>query len=353
MGISMARDCDRRSQSSKKVGSVRDLPNEKAARERLQTFGLNINLDLSERARPPQSFSELVAHYKAKELAEDNQRKTYSTKLCYEIYLTNWIVPRWGSYTLAQFENGIAVHVEEWLDDIKRSRGTRAKMRDIMSAVCAHAIRYGSMKVNPIRSVRQSAKRERVPVPLTSEELQKLFAELGLRERALVLLDLSVGMRRGELLALQWRDADFTSKTPSIHQSIWQQHVGPVKTAESEKVMPLDDEMILALVRWRQQTPYAQDGDWIFASPRMHGRQPLVAGGTHAEPYRSRRPPSRHQKARSLARFSAHLLNLIGCERRRPQDRAVAVAACQPLDHHGHLHARGEQQETGGAEPGA
>lgn len=257
------------------VGSVRDLPNEKAARECLKSLGLNINLDRSEGAWPPQSFSELVAHYRMKELAADNERKAYSTKRCYEDYLTNWIVPRWGEYSLARIENGIAVHVEEWLDSIQRSRGTKAKIRNIMSAVCTHAIRYGWMKTNPIRTVRQSAKRERVPVPLTAEELQMLFAELGQRERTLVLLDLSVGMRRGELLALQWRDVDFQKKTLNIQKSIWQQHLGPVKTEESEKVMPLDEEMIGDLERWRQQTLYAQDSDWIFASARKHGRQPL------------------------------------------------------------------------------
>ena len=122
---------------------------------------------------------------------------------------------------------------------------------------------------------RQSAKREHVPIPLTAEELQLLFAELGQRERTLVLLDLSVGMRRGELLALQWQDVDFQKQTLNIHKSIWQQHLGPVKTEESERVMPLDEEMIDDLKRWRRETPYAQDSHWIFASSRMDGRQPL------------------------------------------------------------------------------
>jgi integrase len=48
-----------------------------------------------------------------------------------------------------------------------------------------------------------------------------------------------------------------------------------VKTEESEKVMPLDNEIIAGLSRWRSETPYAKDGDWIFASNRMKGRQPL------------------------------------------------------------------------------
>lgn len=279
------------------VGAVRDLPNEKAARDRIQALGLNINLDLSEGARPPRSFSELVAHYRIKELAADNERKTYSTRECYEQYLTNWILPRWGEYTLARIENGIAVHVEEWLATIQRSRGTKAKIRNIMSAVCTHAIRYGWMKVNPIRAVRQSAKRERLPVPLDAEELQLLFSELGLRERTLVLLDLSVGMRRGELLALQWRDIDFQGKTLNIRKSVWHQHLGAVKTEESEKMMPLDDAMIADLARWRHETPYAQDHDWIFASPRMHGLQPLWPEAlmrTHIAPAAARAGITKH-----------------------------------------------------------
>jgi integrase len=82
-------------------------------------------------------------------------------------------------------------------------------------------------------------------------------------------------MRPGELLALKWQDVDFQVKTLNIRKSIWQQHLGPVKTEESEKVTPLDEKMVGDLEHWRQETPYAQDSDSIFASPRMHGRQPL------------------------------------------------------------------------------
>lgn len=258
------------------VGPVSGLRTESDARRALEALRLNINLDPSEQARPPGNFKMLVDHYRLKELVLHNdERKAYSTKKGYESYLKNWIVPRWGEYMLARMENGIAVHVEEWLSTITRSRGTKAKIRNIMSAVCSHAIRYGWMTTNPIRAVRQSAKRERTIVPLSAEELQRLFAELGPRERTLVLLDVPTGMRRGEVLATKWCDIDFDKKTLNIRKSIWQQHVGPVKTDESEKLMPLDDEMIADLLRWRSETPYAGDQDWIFASERMKGRQPL------------------------------------------------------------------------------
>src|SRR5260370_13879078 len=176
---------------------------------------------------------------------------------------------------LSRMENGSAFHVEEWLSPMSRGRGTKAKIRNIMSAVCSHAVRYGWMTSNPIGAVRQSAKRERVVVPLAAEEVQKLFAHLGPRERTLVLMDVPTGMRRGEVLATQWCDIDFDKRTLNIRKSIWQQHLGPVKTEESEKVMPLDDEMITDLLRSRRETRYAKEGDWIFASNRMKRRQPL------------------------------------------------------------------------------
>jgi integrase len=38
------------------------------------------------------------------------------------------------------------------------------------------------------------------------------------------------GMRRGEILALQWKDVNWLEKTLTIHKSIWHQKLGPVKT---------------------------------------------------------------------------------------------------------------------------
>jgi len=69
---------------------------------------------------------------------------------------------------------------------------------------------------------------------------------------------------------------DFGKKTLNIRKSIWQQHLGLVKTEGSEKVMPLDDEMFTDLLRWRSETPYAGDQDWIFASGRMRASTSLA-----------------------------------------------------------------------------
>ena len=87
-------------------------------------------------------------------------RKAFSTRAAYESYLNGWILPRWGDLRIDQVKS---VAVEEWLDSIKRAKGTRAKIRNIMSAIFHHAMRYEWVERNPIKLVRQSAKRERTP----------------------------------------------------------------------------------------------------------------------------------------------------------------------------------------------
>ena len=155
----------------------------------------------------------------------------------YESYLGNWILPRWGELKLEQVK---PVVVEEWLDGIKRARGTKAKNRNLMSALFTHAMRYEWTDKNPIKLVRQSAKRERVPDVLELWEVQLLLSKLSVRERTLALLDAGAGLRGSELLALRWRDADFENLELNVTRSIWHQVIGDSKTEASAKPVPLD-----------------------------------------------------------------------------------------------------------------
>jgi hypothetical protein len=82
------------------------------------------------------------------------EHKAFSTRAGYESYLKGWIVPRWGDLRIDQIKS---VAVEEWLDSIKRAKGTRAKIRNIMSGIFHHAMRYEWVERNPIKLVRQSA----------------------------------------------------------------------------------------------------------------------------------------------------------------------------------------------------
>jgi integrase len=254
------------------VGTVTTLANETSALKAAQALRIDANEQAPHREAGPSTIAELVSHYRLKELVGENQgRKAFSKRAAYECYLKAWILPRWGNHRLDQVK---PVAVEEWLDGIKRAKGTRAKIRNLMSAIFHHAMRYEWVERNPIKLVRQSAKREMVPDVLELAELQLLLTKLSIRERTLVLLDAATGLRVSELLALRWSDVGFENLELSVTRSIWHQVVGNCKTEASAKPVPIDSSMAEDLLRWRRQSPYPMAEDYVFASPTMKGTQP-------------------------------------------------------------------------------
>jgi integrase len=254
------------------VGSVLSYATEASALKAAQALRIDANQQTPQAEGGPSTIAELIAHYRLKELAGDDQgRKAFSTRAAYECYLKTWIIPRWGDHRLDQVK---PVAVEEWLGGIKRAKGTKAKIRNLMSALFHHAMRYEWVDRNPIKLVRQSAKREKVPDILELSELQLLLSKLSVRERTLALLDAATGLRVSELLALRWDDIDFENLEIRVTEAIWHQVVGDCKTEASAKPVPMDIYMAEDLLRWRRLSPYPMASDWVFASPTMKGKQP-------------------------------------------------------------------------------
>ena len=152
-----------------------------------------------------------------------------------------------------------------------------------MSAVFRHGMRYEFLprieEANPMKYVRQSGKRQGIPVVLDVEQFQRLFAALKQRERTMVLLDCGTGLRRGELIGLKWSDVDFDKKRMNVVRSVVEMVLGDVKTEASKRAVPLDDFMIEELWAWHRTTPYKEPGHWVFASDSLRagakrGKQP-------------------------------------------------------------------------------
>jgi integrase len=137
-----------------------------------------------------------------------------------------------------------------------------------------HACRYEFFDGNPIRLVRQSAKRRSPPVVLTAGEIRIILEGLKIRERTLVFIAASTGIRQSELFALKWGDIDLSAGTMNVARSIVHGFVGPCKTESSQKPVPIHPRVCEALVRWKEQSAYRQPEDWVFASRHRHGKQP-------------------------------------------------------------------------------
>ena len=257
----------RRSYRNQRIGTVKELPHRRDAEKAVHELRANINSSV----RIPETVSELISHYKKFELGEDSDKRT-STCSVYELYLDRQIEPKWGSVHLGQIR---AVDVERWLRPLKFAPATKSKIRNIMSALFAHAKRYGMVHVNPIEAVRCSAKRLREPDVLTPVEFKRLVEELPLRERVMVMVAGTTGLRRSELIALTWKDVDFNLLQIAINKSCVHGQIGATKTVASGKPVPLHPDVALALRNWQRVTEYPEGSDFLFPSIRNNGRVPV------------------------------------------------------------------------------
>ena len=74
---------------------------------------------------------------------------------------------------------------------------------------------------------------------LTPAEIKALIGGLGMRERTLVLVAASTGLRQSELFGLKWGDINFAQGTMNVTRSIVYGVVGPCKTESSQKPVPV------------------------------------------------------------------------------------------------------------------
>ena len=90
------------------------------------------------------------------------------------------------------------------LKTLKLSDGSKAKVRNIASAIVLTCCTVGVFDRNPITHARQSAKRKKQPEVLTAEELKSLLTGLSGVNRVMVFVAVATGLRVSELLALSW-----------------------------------------------------------------------------------------------------------------------------------------------------
>ena len=250
------------------IGTVQQYPDAQAAREVTTALVGRINAGDSQ---CKVTVEQICEHFEQKELRSGDSFRSFATVKTYRGYIRKWIKPRWDSRYLDEIK---AVEIEAWLRRLPIARSSRAKIRSILSILFNHACRYELFDRNPMRYVRQGAKRRSAPDVLTAAEIKALVDHLPLRERTLVLLAAATGLRQSELFGLKWRDVDFKRGELSVIRSIVFGVVGRCKTESSQKPVPLHPLLGEALLTWRRTCRFTGVDDWIFASRLHKGRRP-------------------------------------------------------------------------------
>jgi integrase len=243
------------------IGTIKDYPTRELAQAAVNGLRMRINERRNRQLNHAINISDLIDHYLDTELSLDEMRHSHATRIIYREFLIRWIKPRWGNLNLTDVRT---IAVEIWLRELKRRDGkdlansTKAKIRNVMSVLFNHAIRYEWIERNPITLVRQSAQRRSIPTVLEPDELQRLLAQLDNPFRVMALLDVTTGLRRSELFGLKWKDIDFLNLLIDIKRSIFLGIVGHCKNETSRQSVPLSLNVAADLWLLKETTRYAE-----------------------------------------------------------------------------------------------
>jgi integrase len=163
---------------------------------------------------------------------QEEMPERYSTRAAYQSYIKNQIRPRWADTPMSAVK---LMAVEDWLKNLALAPKTKSHVRSLMHTIFQFAERWELIDKNPIKLVRVKGgtKRLKTPRVLALEQFHSLLPLIREPFRTMVLIAGCLGLRVGEIVALQWRDFDFTGLTLLIQRSVVHGRIGDVKTEYS------------------------------------------------------------------------------------------------------------------------
>ena len=213
-------------------------------------------------------------------LAEaDNDGIAYSAKITLDKYLHDWIELKRPTIAPATYEcylEKIDKHIVPRIGDLRLDQLNKATMkrflnslildgvgirtiqltmRQVLSQALTQACEDELLKKNPIQGIHTPAYERKEKIMWTDKELNAFLAVA--KERPLYpvyMLAITTGMRRGEILALTWRDIDLTTGEITIDKQLTpDREIKTPKTAKSKRKVYAPAEVIEILKAHRER----------------------------------------------------------------------------------------------------
>jgi integrase len=269
----------KRVQRKRVIGTLEKIKTLSAARAASDDLRLAANSSGSPVgvAVEPLTFGQVYGHFYKKELFSAQADRSPTTIQVYKENFKRHILPKWKRIPIADIT---PVMVEAWFESLKSlAPGTKAKFRNQMSCVFSHAIRHSLFVprsgANPISSVRQSSKRQSLPDVLNLDEIGAIIQNVTPPAiKLMVIVAATTALRRSEVRGLKWSDLDLSLCWIYLARGVVRKWTTKMKTEASRKGIPMMPELAVALEKWRLETLYNQDSDWVFASPYTEGKRP-------------------------------------------------------------------------------
>lgn len=198
---------------------------------------------------------------------EHGERKRglkHSTLKDYRYLLRNHLLPAFGDRPLRAITRQ---EIERWHAGYERTR-TAGQVLMVLGAIVRYAQRRELITANPIDGVERHPVRYSGDYDMCSREEIDAIVRCAAddQDAAIILTAALTGLRRGELLALRWRDIDFAGQAIRVRGNL---SYGQVVTPKSGKVrvVPIVDEVAHQLARLAGRELQTGDEDPVFAFP--------------------------------------------------------------------------------------
>jgi integrase len=186
-----------------------------------------------------------------------------STLRDYRSNLHAHLLPAFGDQPLEAIS---AEAIDAWRNSLTGlSSRTSNKLLVVMGGVMRRAQHVWGLAVNPVASVEKHRARSSGDIDVFSpEEVMALVRAAGSDQDAAIFLTAAfTGLRRGELLALRWRDVDFSSAAVRVRTSYAAGHLTTPKSGKVRSV-PMAPDIAEALARLGQREHWTGDDDLVF-----------------------------------------------------------------------------------------
>jgi integrase len=199
-----------------------------------------------------------------------------STRESYESALERHILPVFGDFQMTDIA---PLHVEGFSQTKSESGLSGKTVRNlllVLQGIFSLALDNDLIPKSPIRKSHKPVYRQREKPVWSPEQVKAILQAASLKYRAFFCCAGLTGPRLGELLGLQWKHIDLTSRKLRIEQSLWHGQLVAPKTQGSVRTIYFGETLANALTEHYERTGHKGPEDFVFCNKRGSPLNPDV-----------------------------------------------------------------------------
>jgi integrase len=187
-----------------------------------------------------------------------------STKRGYDCGLRLHILPKLGGLKITDVS---PLHIEN-LVRVGMENGSSPKtvrnLIGLVQSVFSLAVDNDLISRSPVRDKHKPQVSRREKPVWDAGQLRLIVEAVPVSYRSLFQCAMLTGARLGELLGLQWKHVDFSSRTLEIRQGLWEGQLVSPKTESSVRMVYFGPSLLAAFTIQRQNSNYIEPEHFVF-----------------------------------------------------------------------------------------